>query len=136
MKKKMVLRFSKEIWDKPIIYKLIKEYDLVVNILKASVLPKRESFMVLEIEGDKEDISRGLKYLKGCGVKTDPIEQDIKRDESRCTHCGACIAICPTGSLHIEDHESMEVKFDSLKCSGCELCVTVCPPRAMHIHIT
>lgn len=135
MKKKIVLHFSKEIWDKPIIYQLIKEYDLVVNILKASVLPKRESFMVLELEGEKEEVASGLKYLKGCGVTIDPIEQDIKRDEGRCTHCGACIAICPTGSLYIEDRDSMEVRFDSLKCSGCELCVAVCPPRAMQIYI-
>lgn len=135
MKKEVVLHFSKEIWDKPIIYQLIKNYDLVVNIHKADVLPKQESFMVLELEGDNDEMTRGLEYLKEYGVKIDPIEQEIKRDEARCTHCGACIAICPTGSLHIKDRTSMEVAFDSRMCSGCELCVPVCPPHAMEIRI-
>ncbi len=135
MKKKIVLHFSKAIWDKPIIYRLIKKFDLVVNIQKANVLPKQESFMVLELDGDNGVITKGLDFLIECGVRIDPIEQRIKRDEDRCTHCGACTAICPTGSLYIKDRSTMEVVFDSQLCSGCELCVPVCPPHAMEIHI-
>jgi ferredoxin len=135
MKKEVVLHFSKDIWDKPIIYHLIKNYDLIVNIHKADVLPKQESFMVLGLEGDNDEMTRGIEYLKEYGVTIDPIEQEIKRDEARCTHCGACIAICPTGSLHIKDRDSMEVAFDSRMCSGCELCVPVCPAHAMEIRI-
>jgi ferredoxin len=134
MKKKMVLHFPREIWDKPVIYRLIKDHNLVLNILKASVLPKRESFMVLEIEGDDLDCRSGMQYLVDSGVTIEPIEQDIKRDEDRCTHCGACTAICPTGALSIR-RETMEVIFDSEMCSGCELCVPACPPRAMEVHI-
>lgn len=134
MKKKMVLRFSKDIWDKPIIYRLIKDHNLILNILKANVLPKRESFMIMELEGDDVDFRRGVQYLKESGVSLEPIEQDMKRDEDKCTHCGACIAICPIGALHIR-RETMEVIFDSEMCTGCELCVPTCPPRAMEIHI-
>lgn len=134
MKKKIVLHFPREIWDKPIIYRLIKDYSLVLNILKASVLPKRESFMVLEIEGDDLNCRSGIQYLLESGVTIEPIAQDIKRDEERCTHCGACTAICPTGALSIE-RETMEVLFDSEMCSGCELCVPACPPRAMEVNI-
>ena len=134
MKKKIVLHFPREIWDKPIIYRLIKDYSLVLNILKASVLPKRESFMVLEIEGDDLNCRSGMQYLLESGVTIEPIAQDIKRDEERCTHCGACTAICPTGALSIE-RETMEILFDSEMCSGCELCVPACPPRAMEVNI-
>jgi len=134
MKHKVVLHFSKEIWDKPIIYKLIKEYDLIVNILKASVLPKRESYLILELEGDSNIYRQGIDYLKECGVVVDSIDQDIKRDEDICTHCGACTAICPTNALSI-NRDTMEVLFDSELCSGCELCVPVCPPRAMEVFI-
>ena len=134
MKKKMVLRFSKDIWDKPIIYRLIKDYNLILNILKASVLPKRESFMIMEVEGDDVDFRRGVQYLKESGVSLEPIGQDIKRDDDKCTHCGACTAICPVGALHI-NHETMDVIFDSDMCTGCELCVPICPPQAMQIHI-
>ena len=134
MKKKIVLHFSREIWDKPIIYRLIKDYNLIPNILKANVLPKRESFMVLELDGEQIDCRAGIQYLKDSGVTIEPIEQDIKRDEEKCTHCGACTAICPTGSLSIK-RDTMEVIFDSEMCSGCELCVPACPPHAMEVRI-
>jgi len=135
MKKEIVLHFSKEIWDKPIVYQLIKEFSLVVNIHKANILPRRESFMVLELDGEKSEIAKGLDYLIEYGVRIDPIEQGIRRDEEHCTHCGACLAICPTGSLHIKDRSTMEVIFDSHLCSGCELCVPVCPPHAIETRI-
>ena len=128
--KKMVLHFYKENWNRPIVYKLVKEFNLSFNILKASVLPRQESFMVLELSGPKADFKRGLDYLVEVGVGVEPIEQDIARDDQKCTHCGACTAVCPTGSLSI-NLKNMEVLFDSAKCSACELCIRACPPRAM-----
>lgn len=128
--KKIVLHFSKENWNKPIVYKLVKDYNLSFNILKASILPQQESFMVLELSGPKADFKRGLEYLAQCGVGIEPIEREIVRLEEKCIHCGACTAVCPTGSLYI-NRKTMEVLFDSGKCSGCELCIKACPPRAM-----
>jgi len=129
-KKKIVLHFTKENWNKPIVYKLVKDFNLSFNILKASVSPKQESFMILELSGPKADFKGGMEYLKEVGVGIESIEKDIGRDESRCTHCGACTAVCPTGSLFI-NRKTMEVIFESSKCSGCELCIKACPPRAM-----
>ena len=128
--KKIVLHFSKENWRKPIVYKLVKDFNLSFNILKANVLPRQESFMVLELSGPKADFKRGMEYLSEVGVAVEPIEKDIARDDQKCTHCGACTAVCPTGSLYIQ-RKTMEVLFDSTKCSGCELCIKACPPRAM-----
>jgi len=131
--KKFVLHFSKEIWNKPIVYRLVKDFNLSFNILKANVLPRQESFMVLELSGPKMDFKRGLEYLAEVGVVVEPIEKDIARDDHKCIHCGACTAVCPTGSLYI-NRKTMEVLFDSAKCSACELCITACPPRAMESH--
>ena len=41
--KRIVLHFTKEIWDKPIVYRLVKEYNLIFNILKANVLPRQKA---------------------------------------------------------------------------------------------
>ncbi len=130
IKKRMVLRFTKKTWNQPIVYRLVKEYNLAFNILKASIFPKEASLMVLEISGAETDFDRGMAYLKGCGVVYEPLEANIKKDENRCVHCGACAAVCPTEAISIQRPE-MYVVFDPEKCSGCELCVKACPPRAI-----
>ena len=45
MKKRIVLRFKKSTIDKPIVYRLAKDFDLVYNILRANVSPRAESIM-------------------------------------------------------------------------------------------
>jgi len=129
-RKKIVLRFSRQTWDKPIVYRLAKDYDLEFNILKAIVLPKQESLMVLELAGTEENYHRGVEYLMSRGIGVEPIESDIFRDEEACVHCGACTAVCPTGALSI-DRQTMEVLFDPEGCVACELCLRACPLKAM-----
>jgi ABC-type methionine transport system ATPase subunit len=45
--KKIVLRFPKRLVDRPIVYRLVKDFDLEFNILKASVTPEQEGLLVL-----------------------------------------------------------------------------------------
>ena len=47
--KKVYLYFPKSETDKPIVYQLIKDYNLVVNIYRAKVTPEEEGFLSLEI---------------------------------------------------------------------------------------
>lgn len=126
----LVLRFPKEIADKPIVTNLVRNYNLSFNILKAQIFPRKEGLMVMELRGNRKDYERGLQYLRDIGVIVESIAQGIRRDEEKCYQCGACTAVCPTGALHIKRPE-MEVLFDSERCSACELCVKTCPARAM-----
>ncbi|HOJ43209.1 MAG TPA: NIL domain-containing protein [Syntrophorhabdaceae bacterium] len=133
MKKRILIRFKKNMIDKPIVYRLVKDHNLVFNILRANVLPKADSIMVMEIEGKKEDFQKGIDYLKDAGCDIEPIEQDIKRDESKCVHCGVCTSVCAPSALYI-DRETMKVNFDYKKCVACELCVRVCPVKALNVY--
>ncbi|MDD5680473.1 MAG: 4Fe-4S binding protein [Candidatus Omnitrophica bacterium] len=128
--KRIVLIFPHKLLDQPIVYKLVKEYDLSFNILQAHVTPKEEGLLVLELTGKESDYEKGVKYLKDLGVKIQPLSKDVTRIEEKCTHCGACVVICPTGALTV-DKKTRKVNFDSEKCIACELCVKPCPPRAM-----
>ena len=131
--KKIVLHFPRRMVDQPIVYKLVKDFDLQFNILKASVTPEEEGLMVLELTGKRENYEKGIEYLVASGVKIQPLSRDVTRDEEKCTHCGVCVPICPTGAL-IVDEETRKIIFKNDKCIACELCIKICPPRAMEVH--
>ncbi len=131
----LVLRFPKTEVEKPIVCYLAKDYDLTFNILNAVVLPRKEGIMVLELSGTRKNFKEGVKYLKNQGVQVQNASQEVKRIKKKCTHCGSCTAVCPTGALAVQRPE-MLVDFNQKKCSVCELCLTACPHRAMEARPT
>jgi ferredoxin len=131
-KKRIVLNYPPHLVDQPIISKLVKDFDLMVNISRARITPREEGRLVLEITGKKPGLEAGFKYLSEIGVQIQPLAQDVKWHEDRCTHCTACIAICPTKALDI-NRTQMEVSFKRDRCIACELCIPVCPYQAMEI---
>lgn len=132
--KRVVLRFPRPLVDQPIIYRLVKDFDLMFNILKASVTPKEEGLLVLELSGEQEDYDKGVRYLTEVGVEIQPLSRDIRFNQERCTHCGACITICPTDAFVLEP-STRWVRFLDEKCIACGLCIKACPPRAMEMRI-
>jgi len=128
--KTLSLRFPKGIVNEPIVVNLVRNFDLTFNILKATIYPRKEGLMVMELSGHRKNYNKGIQYLKELGIKVESIGQDIRRDDELCFQCGACTAVCPTGALNIKRPE-MEVIFDRDKCSACELCIAACPARAM-----
>ena len=86
--------------------------------------------MILVLEGDESKLAAALDELQQKGVRIEPLEKEVTRNEQRCTECGACITVCPTRALVME-LDTRHVVFDPDKCIACELCVPVCPPRAM-----
>lgn len=131
-KKRVVLNYPPNVVEQPVISKLVKDFDLTVNILRAHVTPKEEGRLVLEITGKRKAMEAGLNYIKELGVDVQPLAQDVKWYEERCTHCTACISICPPKALDV-NRTTMEVSFRREKCIACGLCIQVCPYQAMEI---
>jgi ferredoxin len=131
--KRIVLHFPRRLVDRPIVYRLIKDFDLEFNILKASVTPDEEGLKVIELSGEQNNYDNGIRYLMETGVRIQSLGQDVTRNEERCTHCGACITICPPGAFEI-DPSTRRVNFYNEKCLACGLCIRACPPRAMELH--
>jgi len=125
-----VLHFPPRVTGQPVVYRLAKDFNLSFNILKASVSPGEEGLLVMELTGDQEDYDKGIRYITEAGVEIQSLSQDVVRDEARCTHCGACVTICPTSAFSLEP-KTRRVLFDNNKCVVCGLCVKACPPRAM-----
>ncbi len=130
----LVLQFSREVVDQPIIFRLVKDFALEFNLLKAAINPRQEGLIVMELRGHPKDFRRGLKYLRDSGVKVRRVAREVRRNEERCYQCGTCTAVCPSGALQIE-RPSMAVAFDAARCSACELCCSVCPAHAMEVRL-
>ena len=125
--KKVYLYFPKSETDKPIVYQLIKEYNLVVNIYRAKVTPEEEGYLSLEITGTEKDVERAFAYLNEFDVKIHSGNIGLLWDAERCTHCGNCIVHCPTGALNYIDRASRTVGFNEDKCVECLACIANCP---------
>jgi len=131
--RRVVLHFPPRLVDKPIVSRMVKNFSLEFNILRASISPGEEGLMVVELSGEQRNYDKGVKYLTEAGVRIQSLSQDVVRNESRCTHCGACITLCPTGAFSLEPG-TRKVIFDNSKCVVCELCIKACPPRAMELY--
>ncbi|MFC1861610.1 4Fe-4S dicluster domain-containing protein [Chloroflexota bacterium] len=131
--KRIVLHFPKRLLDRPIVYRLVKDFDLEFNILKALFTQEEQGLMVMEIKGAQDNYDRGIRYLTKSGVKIQSLSQDVTRNEERCTHCGACVTVCPTGAFVVEP-STRQVNFQNEKCVACGICINACPPRAMELH--
>lgn len=132
VEKRIVLHFRKDLVDKPIVFKLVKDFDLEFNILKAEVNPKEEGVLILELKGDDLKYKKGIDYLKKEGVKVQPLSQDVSMDRVKCVDCSVCVPLCPTQAL-VKDLETFEVSFIKEKCIACGICITACPYGAMEI---
>ena len=131
---KIVIRYEADIVDKPVVYSLVKDFDLAFNIMSARVSPRREGLVVLDLTGKKKNFDRAIHYLKDLGLDVEPLSKSVTQNIDKCVHCGACLAFCSTGALYI-DKKTMKVIFDPEKCNGCGLCVKGCPARAMEINL-
>ena len=134
MEKVVILKFTKQTWNKPVIHGLSQVSDLVFNILEAKVLPRQDAFAIMSLEGTEEEYNKGIDYLKSCNVIIEEVPENIKKDEDRCVHCGACTAVCPTDALFVEDPDKTVV-LDADKCVACGNCVKVCTVQCIELFL-
>ncbi|HIH96651.1 MAG TPA: 4Fe-4S binding protein [Thermoplasmata archaeon] len=125
-KKKVVLTFPPERINQPITYRLVKDYDLIINILRAEIYEEETGRVVLELEGPADKIDEGIAYLKNQDVTIQEAARDIVLDEEDCISCGACTAVCHPGALHLNP-DTWKLEFEKDKCILCGLCVRACP---------
>lgn len=67
-KKNIHFEFDQELVREPLLYKINRSFDVIVNIRGASVTDQG-GFIALELEGEQSEIDRVLAYLRGQGVK-------------------------------------------------------------------
>ena len=76
IKRRVKFTFPQKLITEPLIYQLGKKYEIVTNIRRADV---REDmgWVVLELEGEEDEIASGLEWVAEYGVRVDPVSGDV-----------------------------------------------------------
>jgi ABC-type methionine transport system ATPase subunit len=75
-KRRIKITFPQGLITEPLIYLLGKNFEIVTNIRRADV---REDmgWVVLELEGEDQEVDRGLKWVTETGVRVDSVSGDV-----------------------------------------------------------
>lgn len=124
---RILLNFSENIVEKPIISQIILELKVPINIITAHVDSKGGEVLA---EVDDVALQKVVKKFRERGA-TVSIPKLIEIDVEGCINCGACITLCPVEAINLDEDAS--VVFNQEKCLGstCSACVDACPSRAI-----
>jgi ABC-type methionine transport system ATPase subunit len=75
-KRRVMFTFPPKLIKEPIIYNLGHKFKVVTNIRRADV-SENKGWVVLELEGDEDEIDKGIEWVAGKGVRVDPVVGDI-----------------------------------------------------------
>ncbi len=70
------LTYPRNLIREPILYQLVKKFDLVFNIRGASV-SEEMGLVAVEFDGSAEQIERAINWLRQTGVTVEPIEKNV-----------------------------------------------------------
>ena len=76
VKQRVKLTFPTDLITQPVIYNMGQEFDVVTNIRRANVTRDR-GWVILEINGEDDEVERAVEWARSQGVRVDPIEGDI-----------------------------------------------------------
>ncbi len=68
--------FEGDAVTEPVIYLVGHEFDVVTNIRMADV-ERDFGWVVLEVDGDHDEIDRALAWVASKGVRVDPVAGDV-----------------------------------------------------------
>jgi ABC-type methionine transport system ATPase subunit len=73
VKKVLNLTFPKKLIKEPVIYNVGQKFKIITNVRKANVT-NDYGWILLEVEGELEEIQKGEEYIKGLGIIVDDVE--------------------------------------------------------------
>ncbi len=125
MKKRYALRFSPTLVEQPLVSKLVRTYDVDINILNADVASGRGGKLVVELTGLESDLKESVLWLTRTGVVVSEMIKELNFQQQLCINCGACTAVCSPRALSMD--MDWKLVYDPDLCVLCGLCVQACP---------
>lgn len=115
----------KKVDDYSKVINVILEQHISVNILKFST-GRSGINLLLDIPEDKiTSITEALQKNDIIVNKKGRVIIEIEK----CIDCGACVSLCPTDALHMDEKGLLEYSLEA--CLGCLLCIDACPRFAI-----
>jgi hypothetical protein len=73
---RLFVSFPEELVDRPMIYEMVKQFDVVPNIRRANV-EAHSGWVILELGGTDEQRQAAIGYLEGVGCSVNPMQGDV-----------------------------------------------------------
>ncbi len=74
--KRLWLTYPKKVIQRPVVYELGQKFKVITNIRQASVT-EEVGIVSLELQGDRTEIKRAIKWLEGFSIKVEPVEINV-----------------------------------------------------------
>ena len=74
-KRCMMLTFPPGFSSEPIVYNIGQQFNIVTNIRQADVTEDR-GWIVLELDGEEQDIEAGITWAISKGLRVDPVSDE------------------------------------------------------------
>ena len=73
---RLFVSFPEELVDRPLVYEVIKKFDVVPNIRRANV-EGHSGWLILEVNGDQSQLDGAIEYFEGLGCTVNRMEGDV-----------------------------------------------------------
>ena len=73
---RLFVSFPEELVERPMIYEIVKRFDVVPNIRRANV-EAHSGWVILELSGQSDARDAAIKYLEGLGCAVNRMEGDV-----------------------------------------------------------
>ena len=73
---RLFISFPEELVDRPLVYEIIKKFDVVPNIRRANV-EGHSGWLILEVNGEQSQLDGAIAYFEGLGCTVNRMEGDV-----------------------------------------------------------
>ena len=73
---RLFVSFPEELVERPMIYEIIKKFDVVPSIRRANV-EEHSGWVILEVNGEQDQLDNAIAYFEGLGCTVNRMEGDV-----------------------------------------------------------
>ena len=133
MKKRVTITVPRTAIRIPLTYRLAKDFNIATNIIRAQVAPNQIGKLVVELQGDIDQIDAAIEWMRMGDFKVYSANGEIAIDRDSCVDCGLCTGVCPTQALVM--NPDFRLDFRRSRCIVCEQCIPTCPVSAISTNL-